>query len=376
MERPLQVALITETPERTRPLASILAAICDVHLLPPAIDPGVIDHFASCVILDVDLSSTQVIRELEPARQAIFARSLPSILVIDEDIEERALRETLHRAKAFGVHNCIYFPFHSDDVLRIFSPIRHAHARSETALGNRGVLRGVSAAHRALAYIVEASRGARSLPFEMLEASTGPILDALDVWGIGPWMETVRRHHSGTYRHSLLVTGFAVAFAQKLTMRTDDQQRIAHAALLHDVGKSFIPTAILDKPGKLTDFEMAQIREHPRYGYDLLTQQGGFPPEVLDCVLHHHELLDGSGYPDRLRADEIADLVRIITITDIFAALVEDRPYRPLLPPMTAFGIMQEMGHKLDVDLLNAFRPVAEDTAEGEQAPSSPAKRR
>jgi putative nucleotidyltransferase with HDIG domain len=225
------------------------------------------------------------------------------------------------------------------------------------------VLRGVFAAHRALAQTIEAPHNRSSFSFETLEANTPLILEALDVWGIGPWMETVRRHHGGTYRHSLLVTGFAVAFAQKLKMRPKDQQRIAHAALLHDVGKSFIPTDILDKPGKLTDHEMEQIRQHPRYGYDLLTQQGGFPIEILDCVLHHHELLDGSGYPDRLRAGQIADLVRVITIADIFSALVEDRPYRQSLPPMNALGIMQDMGNKLDGDLLNAFRPVVEDAA-------------
>ncbi len=210
---------------------------------------------------------------------------------------------------------------------------------------------------------MEAPHNKSSFSFGTLEANTPLILEALDAWGIGSWIETVRRHHGGTYRHSLLVTGFAVAFAQKLKMRPKDQQRIAHAALLHDVGKSFIPIDILDKPGKLTDDEMELIRKHPRYGYDLLTQQGGFPVEILDCVLHHHELLDGSGYPDHLRAAQIADLVRIITIADIFSALVEDRPYRQSLPPMKAFGIMEDMGNKLDGDLLNAFRPVVEDTA-------------
>ncbi|MCA6110757.1 HD-GYP domain-containing protein [Bradyrhizobium cenepequi] len=155
-------------------------------------------------------------------------------------------------------------------------------------------------------------------------------------------METVRRHHGGTYRHSLLVTGFAVAFAQKLKMRSKDQRRIAHAALLHDVGKSFIPPDTLDKPGKLTDDEMEQIKKHPRYGYDLLTQQGGFPAEILDCVLHHHELLDGSGYPDQLRAAQIADLVRVITIADFFCT-----GGRSAVPPVAAAneGAQHHAGH-------------------------------
>ena len=102
------------------------------------------------------------------------------------------------------------------------------------------------------------------------------------------------------------MTGFAVSFAQHLGMREDDQRRLARAALLHDVGKAFIPVALLDKPGELTEEEMAVVREHPRRGYDALAAQGGFPPEMLDVVLHHHEFLDGTGYPDGLSATRSA----------------------------------------------------------------------
>src|SRR5260370_33932847 len=96
-------------------------------------------------------------------------------------------------------------------------------------------------------------------------------------------------------------------------MREDDQRRLVRAALLHDVGKAFIPVAILDKPGKLTDEETSEIRKHPRLGYDALAAQGGFPPEMLDVLLHHHELFDGSGYPNGLRGDHIGNIERLTT---------------------------------------------------------------
>ena len=73
---------------------------------------------------------------------------------------------------------------------------------------------------------------------------------------------------------------------------------------------------------------MSEIRKHPRRGFDVLAAQGGFPPEMLDVVLHHHEFLDGSGYPNGLRGNQISDIVRLITIVDIYAALVEKRAYR------------------------------------------------
>jgi HD-GYP domain-containing protein (c-di-GMP phosphodiesterase class II) len=142
-------------------------------------------------------------------------------------------------------------------------------------------------------------------------------------------------------------------------MREDDQRRVARAALLHDVGKAFIPVAILDKPGKLTDEEMDEIRKHPRRGYDTLAAQGSFPPEMLDVVLHHHEVLDGTGYPNGLSGNQISDIVRFITIVDIYAALVEKRAYRLPYTHARAFSMMEDMGGKLDQHLLQAFRPVA-----------------
>ena len=142
-------------------------------------------------------------------------------------------------------------------------------------------------------------------------------------------------------------------------MRQDDQRRLARAALLHDVGKAFIPVAILDKPGELTEEEMNEIRQHPRRGYDTLAAQGSFPPEMLDVVLHHHEFLDGSGYPNGLRSNQISDIVRVITIVDIYAALVEKRAYRMEYTHARAFSMMEDMVGQLDQHLLQAFRAVA-----------------
>jgi HD-GYP domain-containing protein (c-di-GMP phosphodiesterase class II) len=104
---------------------------------------------------------------------------------------------------------------------------------------------------------------------------------------------------------------------------------------------------------------MDEIRKHPRLGFEALAAQGGFPPEMLDVVLHHHEFLDGTGYPDGLTSAQISDIVRLITIVDIHAALVEKRSYRMPFTHAKAFAMMEEMGGKLDRQLLQAFRPVA-----------------
>jgi HD-GYP domain-containing protein (c-di-GMP phosphodiesterase class II) len=116
---------------------------------------------------------------------------------------------------------------------------------------------------------------------------------------------------------------------------------------------------ILDKPRDLTVEEMEIVRQHPRRGYDALSAQGGFPPEMLDVVLHHHELLDGTGYPNGLNGNQISDIVRLITIVDIYAALVEKRAYRLQFTHIKAFEMMEGMDGKLDQHLLQAFRPLA-----------------
>jgi HD-GYP domain-containing protein (c-di-GMP phosphodiesterase class II) len=129
--------------------------------------------------------------------------------------------------------------------------------------------------------------------------------------------------------------------------------------MFHDIGKAKIPLAVLDKPGRLDPEERAMIETHPAVGYDVLKGTTGISPEILDAVRHHHEFLDGSGYPDRIGASSISDVVRILTISDIFAALIEDRRYKPPMPRDQAYEIIKSMQGKLEGPLVAAFKPVA-----------------
>jgi HD-GYP domain-containing protein (c-di-GMP phosphodiesterase class II) len=151
-----------------------------------------------------------------------------------------------------------------------------------------------------------------------------------------------------------------VAFGQKLGISKADRQRLSYAGMLHDIGKARIPLAILEKPGPLNEEELGVMRKHPQFGFDALGTVPGLPGEMLDMVVHHHEYLDGSGYPHGLHAGEISDLVRIITIADIFGALIERRSYKPPLSGSAAYKILLDMGPKLDKDLVREFRPVAQ----------------
>lgn len=185
------------------------------------------------------------------------------------------------------------------------------------------------------------------------------IAERITQHGLSEWLTTVRRHHEGTYQHCLLVTGVAIDFGLSLGIGRVDLERLYSAAMFHDIGKAQIPLAILDKPGRLDPEERAMIETHPAAGFDFLKGQEKITPEILDAVRHHHEFLDGSGYPDALAGESINDIVRLLTISDIFAALIEHRHYKPTMPRTEAYNILCGMTGKLEKALIISFKQVA-----------------
>ncbi len=218
-----------------------------------------------------------------------------------------------------------------------------------------------------------AARGKGIDPAEVDNASCS-VISAVSESGIREWLEIVWQYDNATYQHCLLVTGLAVEFARSLRFSANDQKQLTKAALLHDMGKAKIPLAILNKPDALTTNEIAIMRTHPALGREMLRQQGGYGAELLDVVLWHHEMLDGSGYPDGITGRHIPDLMRLVTICDIYAALIERRPYRPPyrppVDPARAFDVLQGMDGKLETALVQAFAAVAEQSAQSLSDPA------
>ncbi|MGP9812221.1 HD-GYP domain-containing protein [Rhodopseudomonas sp. NSM] len=185
------------------------------------------------------------------------------------------------------------------------------------------------------------------------------IADSVIDHGLTNWLTIVRRHHEGTFQHCLLVTGVVVDFGQCLGVSSADIRRLSIAAMFHDIGKASIPREVLDKPGKLDPEERTLIETHAAAGHQILQKTPGVSPEVLDAVRHHHEYLDGSGYPDGLSGAGVSDLVRLLTISDIFTALIEDRRYKPPMARDEAYDVLLKMRGKLEAPLVAAFRQVA-----------------
>jgi len=348
-----RLLLASDRLDQSSELATILSSVGEVDTVTtsdiPASPTGL-----SGVVVDINLRSLESVQTVRKKLQADAYSQMPRLFVLAD-----ALHHASMQAWALGATDTISRPLDPGAILqRIRAAFPDSHFYDATDRG-KTLNRGVAAAHAIFVKMFLRMPTGVPLTFEEVQQAESRILKAIKHSSLREWLTTVGCHHTASYRHCLFVTGFAVAFAQHLGMREADQRRLTRAALLHDVGKAFIPVTILDKPGKLTDEETAEIRQHPQRGHDALVKQGGFPPEMLDVVLHHHEFLDGSGYPNGLSGSQISDIVRLTTIVDIYAALVEKRAYRLPFTHSRAFGIMEQMGAKLDQQLLQAFRPVA-----------------
>jgi HD-GYP domain-containing protein (c-di-GMP phosphodiesterase class II) len=160
--------------------------------------------------------------------------------------------------------------------------------------------------------------------------------------------------------HSTRLAEWALRVARKMEIPENRLYQVEVAALLHDVGKVGVPDAILKKPGPLTPDERALINRHPEYSWSILRMFPGLEEASL-YALHHHESMDGTGYPARLKGNDIPLVSRIISVIDAFDAMVSNRCYRQGLPHSEAIErLLRSSGTQFDPAVLQAFIPIAE----------------
>ena len=168
----------------------------------------------------------------------------------------------------------------------------------------------------------------------------------------------IGRRDRYTGSHSARVARYARRISTQLRLNDEEVETIAFAAFLHDIGKIAIPDDILLKPDKLSDDELAWIQKCPEWGWLTLRHVGGFQ-QAARMILHQHERVDGSGYPDGLKGETIPLGSRIITAADSYDALTTDRPYRPSLAHAAALQELERCsGTQFDPNVVSAFRAV------------------
>ena len=159
-----------------------------------------------------------------------------------------------------------------------------------------------------------------------------------------------------TRMHSQRVAKLSVALAKQLQLSHEQVANIELSALVHDIGKIGIPNEILNKPGKLSPEERAQMEAHPVIGFEMLRHYKQFR-KGLGIVRWHHERWDGTGYPDAIPGSQVPLDARIVCVADAFEAMTADRPYRKAMPVKVAYGRLEESaGTQFDPDLIEPFK--------------------
>jgi putative nucleotidyltransferase with HDIG domain len=302
-----------------------------------------------CLLFDIDFSDNRRLLDLKD-----FLRRKPkdtrTIFVTD-----RSSRAQTIQAQALGASEVMHHPLDAKTLAGKVS------GGFDPSLGDDPLKDyvGVGPALEALHGIFSTACLGAPLDTSTINSAGETVVGHIEERGLRNWIETVRRHHSQTYQHCLLVTGVAVAFGQQLGFSHADRNRLAFAGMVHDIGKARVPLSILEKPTPLTEQEDSVLRQHPELGLEMLRGTDNIEPDMFDIVLHHHEYVDGSGYPHGLSGREISDFVRVATICDVFGALLERRAYKPPIRGDIAYQMLVDMGPKLDQDLVRAFKFAA-----------------
>lgn len=297
------------------------------------------------MVIDIDLENRKTVSRLGDRLSKISA---PRVIACAIDMfSYRA------RADAFilGATTFLPKPFAQEDLETI------AKQAADLAAAPKSAVNSVDSATDLLGETFAALNAESNLKIDEVLGCGDEILSGIKSDGMQTWLSVVRARHEGTFQHCLIVTGLVTNFASYWGMSSADVDKFSTAGLLHDIGKVRIPNEILDKPGRLTPEEFAIIKTHPVVGYDYLLGQPGLTDDLLSAVRHHHEALDGSGYPDGLKADQINDLTRVLSICDVYGALIEHRTYKKQALPEEAMAVLYKMAeeNKLELSLVKAF---------------------
>ena len=348
------ILLISDRPDRSRQLAHRLGRLFACRMI-GLYEPQTTAESVAAVVTDVGFRHPADIEQLRHHLSRPRALAVPIVAILRDN-------SYLERVQAIAVGATFQFNFKVSvsDIAAVLAPIIRSTTPWVEPATNSAPAQNIEQARLQFGTIFDAAASGEGISRTSIDTATSSAMAAIAEGGIRRWLEVVWTYDEATYQHCLLVTGLAAEFASSLQFPLSDQENVTRAALLHDLGKAKIPLAILNKSGALTSEEVSIMRTHARIGYELLRGQGDCEPEILEVVLRHHELLDGSGYPDGLAGPQINDLVRLVTICNVYAALIERRSYKPAMEPASAYNILQEMEGKLEGALVRAFAQVAE----------------
>ncbi len=214
-----------------------------------------------------------------------------------------------------------------------------------------------SQAHALVKTVMQDVRLGRAVELEQVEPMIESITESvLSNSGALLTLLRIKNKDDYTFLHSVSVGTLMIAFCRSVGMDRETIHLAGLGGILHDTGKALVPDAILNKPGRLTEEEFDIIRRHPRDGFDILSRTEGIGEIPLDITLHHHERVDGSGYPHNLKGDTISTLAKMAAIVDVYDAITADRCYHKGMAPTDALRkIFEWSKYHFDPKLVQAF---------------------
>jgi len=263
--------------------------------------------------------------------------------------------------KKFGIKEHLAAPVPPDVLIKAVSAVRNQALENSWSGFAVPAREALVASRASFAKVFDDIRTDGHVDIPNVEEACALIADFAKTNTLSDWLAAIKDHHDYTYRHCMSVCGMIVHFGHNLGIGSDDLNLLSVGGMLHDIGKARIPLAILDKPGKLDAAEQTKMREHPAQSRLIMDSMEGLDPRIVRMAVHHHEKLDGSGYPDGLSADQIDDLVRLTAIADVFSALIDERAYKAAMSFDEAFARMETMKGHLDLDMLVRFKEFAMD---------------
>ncbi len=269
------------------------------------------------------------------------------------------------------------------------APARRAPARAEPAAPRSPETlwaeNEIRQCRRAVGQLFAEARMGRGVSMGRCETIVDGIADALSRNAAALLAITrLKSVDAYTHLHSIAVSALMIHFGRHLGLASGEVALLGQAGLLHDIGKMQLSSAILAKTGGLTPLELEKVRAHPRAGYEMLRREAGVPDMVAEVCLHHHERVDGTGYPDGLAAESLGPSVRIASICDVYDAVTSLRPYKKPWRPEDALHRMARWRGHFDPELLALFAAcmgfelaapedgAVEETPFGENAYSDP----
>ncbi len=350
------ILIVTDHPERSSILHKVISRKYSAEML----DFGTLardwelPEGTPMVILNLRLVDKKVrdflsrVLDDAPARPAVLS-------IVEGNFKDESLS-----ARAIGVSNVLPPTFDFGALNDNIKEHLETHVSGRWSSEHGQVYPALSQVLEINNLVKDALGGGGPLPKESIDECCDTVVDALSAaGGLSQWFDALKMHHSYTHRHLMTVCGLAVAFGLHFNMPRKELLTLAVSGLMHDIGKAKIPIELLDKPGALSDKERAEMEKHVEYSHEILAADGRFDDQILDVARHHHECLDGSGYPDGLIDDQISNLVRVMTIVDVYSALLDQRSYKDEMSPEEAYDALLSMDGKLDMDFVKAFRPVA-----------------